>query len=318
MELASQREVVEGRKERMNMRPNLRFIEANKQQYAANVQRYLSREVSDDSNQWSMGIAILNPVMDETLQLPPDLAQALLARVPAGFQRVSLLKGVDYEWQKNVAVPQFNEEGIFSGVQLPSIEEFNGGDYHKTRVLTGYTKPDGTIIKPTHIPLEVSSDPEAIRLYQAHVLLHEFFHTVEVVLRTEENAKKLQLRPGRTFADWAQDFLESLKEEKLHTSYYSGVYHHALYDENHHLRQSVTPYDYAVRELMAEAFVAYQFDIISNPRGYTSFQSQSFGNAHPEQELLKHGGQSKRYGLMKELCDADLQLVKEAVTDKHS
>jgi hypothetical protein len=185
-------------------------------------------------------------------------------------------------------------------------------------VLTGYTKPDGTAIKPTHIPSEVSSDPLAVRLYQAHVLLHEFFHTVEVTLRSEETARKLQLRPGRTFADWANDFLESLRTEKQHTSNYAGVYHDAIYDEQDHLHSTVTPHDYAVREQMAEAFVAYLLDIISNPEGYTSFQSQSFGNTHPEQELLKHGGESRRYGLMKELCSASLQPIEESPTDKDS
>jgi hypothetical protein len=227
--------------------------------------------------------------------------------LPEGLQKVSRLQGVDYEWQQKVAVPKFNDEGILAGAQLRNIDEFQKGDYHKTRVLTGYTQPDGTVIKPTHIPSEVSSDPEAIKLYQAHVLLHEFFHTVEITLRSEETAKSLQLSPDRTFADWTRDFLESLKTEKQHTSNYAGVYHDAIYDEQNNLLTSTTPHDDAVREQMAEAFVAYLLDIISNPEGYTSFQIQSFGSTHPEQELLRHGGQSKRYGLMKELCTCQPQ-----------
>ncbi len=309
MEHLSHAELVEERKERMNMRPNLKFVEAHKPQYSANVERYLAGEVSPFSRQWADGIVMLDPVHDDTLQLDPAFACELLAHLPEGLQRVSKLLGVDYEWQKNVAVPKFDDEGVFTGAELPTIDEFHTGEYHNTRVLTGYTQTDGTIIKPTNIPSAVSDDPEAIRLYQAHVLLHEFFHTVEVVLRTEDTAKTLELAPGRTFADWTKDFLQSLQEEKRHTSHYAGVYHDALYDDQDTLLPTVTPHDYAVREQMAEAFVAYLLDIISNPEGYTSFQNQSFGNAHPEQELLQHGGQSKRYGLMKELCNAQLRIV---------
>lgn len=315
MDVLLHAELIEQRRERMNMRPNLAFIETHKTQYAANVNRYLSGEVSSFSRQWANAIVMLEPLNDQTLQLEPDFACELLAHLPEGIQRVSLLQGIDYEWQKNVAVPTFNDEGIFSGAELPGIEEFKAGEYHKTRVLTGYTQPDGTVIKPTHIPSEVSDDTDAVRLYQAHVLLHELFHTVEVMLRTEETAKKLQIHPGRTFADWANDFLESLRTEKQHTSNYAGVYHDSIYDEHGNLRSTVTAYDYAVREQMAEAFVAYLLDIISNPEGYTSFQNQSFGNTHPEQELLRHGGQSKRYGLMKELCHAPLHMIGEVPMD---
>ena len=309
MEAVTHAEIIEKRKERMNMRPNLEFIESNKPQYAANVERYLGGDISEFSRQWAESVHTKNVTNDETLQIEPDFARSLLAHLPEGLQRISHLETIDYEWQQKVAVPQFDEKGIFSGAQLPSIDEFKSEDYHRTRVLTGYTKPDGTEIKPTHIPSEVSDDPEAIRLYQAHVLLHEFFHTIEVILRDEESAKKLQLNPGRTFADWATDFLESLKVEKQHTSNYAGVYHEAIYDEEGNVHSTVTAHDYAIREQMAESFVAYLLDIISNSEGYTSFKSQSFGNTSPEQELLSHGGQSKRYGLMKELCNSQPQLI---------
>lgn len=318
MESLSHAELVENRKERMNMQPNLAFIETHKVHFAANVESYLQGEISEFSTQWANNVATENTITDNTSQLEAAFARNLLAHLPEGLQKVSHLKVIDYEWQKNVAVPKFDDEGIFVGAQLPSIEEFNAGEYHKTRVLTGYTKPDGTTIKPTHIPKEVSNDSEAIRLYQAHVLLHEFFHTVEALLRSEEAAKKLLLRTGRTFADWTKDFLESLAEEKQHTSNYAGVYRDAIYDDTGKIRPAITSHDFAVREQMAEAFVAYLLDIISNPEGYTSFQSQSFGNTHAEKELLLHGGQSKRYGLMKELCDAHLQLVDESPTDNYS
>lgn len=309
METVSHDEIVEERKERMNMRPNLEFIEKNKSQYVANVERYLGGGIPDFSRQWASSVNITNAIEDQTLQLEMAFARSLLAHIPEGIQRVSHLETLDYEWQQKVAVPKFDEDGIFSGVQLLSIDEFKSGGHHRTRVLTGYTKPDGSEIKPTHIPSEVSADPEAIRLYQAHVLLHEFFHTVEVTLRSEESANQLQLSPGRTFADWARDFLDSLKKEQQHTSYYSGVYHDAIYDGQGKMLPKVTPHDYAVREQMAEAFVAYLLDIISNSEGYTSFQNQSFGNTQPQKELTEHGGQSKRYGLMKELCDSQLQFV---------
>lgn len=302
-------QVAEERRERMNMRPNLEFIEENKPQYTANVQLFVDGEISDFSRKWADAIKILDNTDNKTLQITPKFARELLAHIPEGLQRVSHLKTIDYEWQHNVALPKFDDDGNFTGATLPSIQEFNASSVHKTRVLTGYTSPDGTTIKPTHIPKEVSGDPEAVRLYQTHVMLHEFFHTIEINLRSQETAQKLQLSEGRTFADWTKDFLKSMQEEKQHTSYYAGVYHDAIYDTVGDVCPTVTAHDYAIREQMAEVFVAYLLDIISNNHGYTSFQAQSFGNPQPEQELLKHGGQSKRYGLMKELCKSTPQII---------
>ncbi len=208
-----------------------------------------------------------------------------------------------------VGVPNFAEDGNLDRETLcrgvVTADEFvrKPQDYHPQRLLIGVTAQDGQTIFPTAIPSTVSTNPQAIRLYQLHVMLHEFFHTIELTRRDDEKSAAIVINraTGRTFADWARDYLRSLEEEKILTSEYSAVYADRLFDGQGNILPDVTPYDVPVREDMAEAWVASHFDIISNPHGYTSFSNYAFGNPHPEHQLRKHGVASKRAALMKEL-----------------
>lgn len=303
-------ERIEQNKEKTNLRLALGFVEKHLDQYKANVDRFLTGKEFPESRAFadSVNFDFEKANQAAPLQITPEETRNLIAHISPALTRISALKTVNFQFHDKVAVPDFVEDGNLSkkrcrGVVL--MDEFvnEPENYHPQRMLIGLTIPDGSTIYTTAIPPTVSNHPEAVRLYQLHVMLHEFFHTIELPRRGDEEASKVILNPstGRTFADWSRDYLSSLEEEKLLTSEYSDVYRDELFDNQGRILEGITPYDDPVREDMAEAWVASHFDIISNPRGYTSFSNESFGNLHPENQLLAHGNQSLRAGLMKEL-----------------
>jgi hypothetical protein len=309
-ETPSQAEAIERNKEKTNLRLALAFVEKHLNQYQANVDRFLSGEEFPASRAFAEQIAFDFEKANQSvpLQITPDEIKTLIAHVSPGLIRYSELKTVNFTHHNKVALPDFGEDGNLSAKRCRGAvpaDEFvrEPENYHPHRILIGLTTQDGKTIFPMAIPSTVSNDPEAIRIYQLHVMLHEFFHTIENTRRDDEKASAMVINPsnGRTFADWSKDYLASLADEKLLTSEYSQVYTSELFDEQGAILPAVTPYGDPVREDMAEAWVASHFDIISNPHGYTSFSSFPFGNARSQDQLLAHGVASKRAALMKEL-----------------
>lgn len=304
-------EQIERKKEKCNMRPELAFVERHLTQYLSNVQRFLEGEKGDLSYALAEGITFVN-VPQGDLQITPQDVQALISRLSPDLTQLSHLKTVDYAHQGKVAIPNFDEKGNLdkekpcSGV-IP-IDEYESGDF-KQRMLIGSTSTDGERITMTAIPPSVSDNLLAKRLYQLHVFLHEYFHTIELPLRSEELSRKVRLltEPGRTLADWAGEYWRTLAVEKQLTSMYAEVYRDEIYTPDGYVNAKTTsPYHFAVREDMAEAFVASHFDIISNPYGYTSFQTYPFGNPDTAQTLRDHGVASNRAALMEELRTAKI------------
>ena len=82
-----------------------------------------------------------------------------------------------------VPVPGFDDDGNLDPkqVQTMSTAEFLESDHHQSRVLIGNS--NGPQISQTVIPEGVSNDTEARKMYQTHVFLHEFFHTIELPLK---------------------------------------------------------------------------------------------------------------------------------------
>jgi hypothetical protein len=293
--------------ETTNLRPALAFVEAHLPLYQANLDRYLQKEVHSDSREWVSRLKFENAEFDQTLQIEPQMVKELYSRLSPALLGASKLESVDYAWQKKVIAPVFNEDGSIQTAHLVLHDAFPG-QYHPQRVFVGWTDgrddQKGKMVRSSFIPPSVSENPEAVRMYQAHVMLHEFFHTIELPIRSTETASQLLLdSSGRSFADWRRDFVDSLEEEPQFTSEYGEVYRDGIFQENGRLKEDIDIFGLAVSEQMAESFVAYHLDIISNAQGYRSFRSQSFGNARPQDQLLKHGGQSKRFGLLKEFCD---------------
>lgn len=307
----SQAEGIERNKEKTNLRLALAFVEKHRDQYRGNVDRFLSGEESPESRAFAEQVTFdfTNADQAVALQVTPDETKKLIAHVSPALVRLSALKTVNFQYHNKVGVPNFAEDGNLDPQKrcrgVVSADEFirEPENYHPQRMLIGLTARDGSTIYPTAIPSTVSNDTEAVRLYQLHVMLHEFFHTIELPRRDDAKASAIIMNPstGRTFADWSRDYLSSLEEEKILTSEYSEVYRGELFDDQGRVMAGVTPYDDPVREDMAEAWVASHFDIISNPHGYTSFSNFPFGNAHPERQLLAHGVASRRAALMKEL-----------------
>lgn len=308
---------IEKNKDRTNLRSALIFVEDNLDQYKANVARFFAADIFPESWALAQNIQFANVDDSVPLQITPHETQALIAHIAPSLIRLSALKTIDFRHHAKVLVPNFADDGNLDPQKacrggVPADEFVREADqYHPERILIGLTANDAQTIFPTAIPPTVSADPEAVRLYQLHVMLHELFHTIEMPRRNEQAAQKLSFRDssGRTFADWSREYLESLSQERLLTSAYSSVYHDRLFDGNGNVLASVTPYDFALREDMAEAWVASHFDIISNPHGYTSFRSFPFGNEHPQQELLQHGLASRRAALMNELRVSEIGLV---------
>lgn len=306
----SQAEQIERNKDKTNLRLALAFVEQHLPHYQANVHRFLSGEVFPESREFAEGRTFDFEKADQNvpLQITPDDTRNLIAHINPALVRHSALKTVNYRYHHLVALPDFAEDGNLSERKCRGavpVGEFvaEPENYHPQRMLIGTTSLDGTTISPTAIPSTVSNNAEAVRLYQLHVMLHEFFHTIESPRRSDEKSAAIVLdaTSGRTFADWSHDYLRSLETEKMLTSEYSNVYSNQLFDGQGKILSGVTPYDDPVREDMAEAWVASHFDIISNPHGYTSFSNFAFGNPHPEHQLRKHGVASKRAALMKEL-----------------
>lgn len=309
-ELQGNSERIERNKDKTDLRRALAFVEAHIDQYQANVDRFLIGEGYPESKVWADGIEIVNVTEDDTLQITPEEIRRLFAHISPNLTRLSKLKAVDFTFQDRVIIPGFDEEGNLdqTKITLAIAKDFPQADQHPYRLLIGHTESNGSKIRPFAIPKSVSSDPHAVKLYQFHVMLHEFFHTIESTLRTDESAGKVFLSEGRSFADWKRDYLRSLEQEPLLTSEYSEVYRDRLFDEDGKLKADLSPYEYGVCEDQAEAFVASHFDMISNPRGYTSFSNELFGNLHPEAQLLTHGNQSLRAGLMKELRSSNFTI----------
>jgi len=304
-------ERVERNKDKTDLRRALSYVEGHLSQYQANVDLFLSGDGYRESRTWADGIDFQNVTEDETLQITPDEVRNLFAHVSPELIKLSKLKAVDYTFQGKVIVPGFDEEGNLeqTKITLAPAAGFPADGQHPHRLLIGHTENDGSKIRPFAIPQSISSDSKAIKLYQLHVMLHEFFHTIESTLRSDESAAKVLLGGQRSFADWRRDYLKSLEQEPLLTSEYSEVYRDKIFTEGGTLQENLSPYDYAVCEDQAESFVASHFGIISNPRGYTSFSSEPFGNAQPEKQLLAHGNQSLRAGLMKELRNARITVI---------
>ena len=279
---------IEANKDQYDLRPCLEFIENHLPEYRHALSDFLKRPASPYFTEWQKEIDIAGITYDDTLQLPPARAFEVLSHLPEGMLKASGLKTIDYAKQAIVPVPQFDADGKWTyKVDEVHTSQMGTGSIHPSRMLIGQTTKQGTSITETAIPKTVSNNPEAIELYQIHVLLHEFFHTIEIPFRNKSDAESPLLMPqGKTFAEWIRDFKNSMIEEPAFTSSYAATYKDSLLAGNY----------YALAEQMAESFVAYLLDIVPSPDGYTSFKQFDCGGTN-----FTKTGSSKRFLLMKEL-----------------
>lgn len=155
----------------------------------------------------------------------------------------------------------------------------------------------------------MSKDKKAVYLYQIHVLLHEFFHTVDYPRRDPEERSKILLQvDGKqfTFQDWWLAFEELILSgiEPQCVSSYANTYFEDLNQKTK--KSDYNKFTHALAEQICETFVAYQLWIISNDEGWTNFKIENFGNIVQLEKQLKDESKSAnlKWILMDKLCRA--------------
>ncbi|MEK7461408.1 MAG: hypothetical protein AAB647_04325 [Patescibacteria group bacterium] len=308
----SEAEKVEANKDKLDLKPNIDFVSANIDKFETGLDSIYQREPDEDSKAWSEGIAFGGTDDIVSPQVSSDECKQILARMPKSLIEMSKLETVDYHTFGNVRVipvPGFNEQGNFdsSKVQLVPVSEFPRKGDHPSRILVGVS--NGTKIYPTPIPKSVSEDERAVYLYQVHVLLHEFFHTVDYPRRSPEDRSKILLEvDGQqfTFQDWWMAFEELILSgnEPQCVSSYANTYFDDLNQETREI--DYKKFTHALAEQICETFVACQLDIISNDEGWTDFKKEGFGNVSQLTKHVKEESESAnlKWVLMDKLCRA--------------
>lgn len=304
-------EEIERNKDLMDLKPDLDYVIQHAHLYRAAISDLLARPIDEGAHERIGAIAVTHVTRDATLQLAPERALEVLAHLPGGLLQISGLTELDYCYQGFVPIPKFNERGFFDGCEglvladtFPdTIEDGTHKAYHPTRILIGNT--DRGVIRPSFLPRTVCDNREAVEIYQIHVLLHEFFHTIEGRFRSPEMARTLRMRfengSEMNFEEWRRAFIQSMLEtEPLYTSRYAQTY-----------ADKITPGEslasYAVAEQLCETFVAYVLGRAPSESGYEDFRTFSFGNLHPEKQLIKGYG-SIRHELMDKFFKARFEI----------
>lgn len=310
----SEAEEVEANKNKLDLKPNIDFVSANKDKFEESIVRILHKELDEDSKSWSEQIVFSGTDDIVSPQVSPDECKQLLARMPKSLINMSKLQTVDYHTFGNVRVipiPGFDEQGNFdsSKVQLVPVSEFPREEDHPSRILVGVS--NGKAIYPTPIPKTVSEDERAVYLYQVHVLLHEFFHTIDYPRRNSEERSKILLEVNGqqfTFQDWWLAFEELILSgnEPQCVSIYANTYFNDLNQETR--EADYNKFTHALAEQICETFVAYQLGIISNDEGWTDFKKESFGNVSQLTKQVKEESESAnlKWVLMDKLCRASV------------
>lgn len=340
----SDAEKIEANKDKLDLKPNVDFVSTNKDKFETGVNGILQKEPDKESIDWSENITF-NGVEDIVFpQISPDECKKILARMPKSLIQLSKLEKIDYHLFNSgkhlLPVPGFNEDGSFNPAKVFAIEsgqfprkkdsefpiyryykqedgtwtfsgknEMTEEEDHPSRILVGVS--NGTKIYPTPIPKSVSEDERAVYLYQFHVLLHEFLHTIDYPRRNPEDRSKILLEvDGQqfTFQDWWLAFEELIlsgKEPQCVSSYANTYFD----DLNEALKESdYGSFTSALAEQICETFVAYQLNIISNDEGWNNFKSESFGNVEQLTKFAKQesGSANFKWILMDKLCRANV------------
>ncbi len=288
-ERTAAREALEEKKDRTNLKRELDFVGNHREAYRAHAEKFFEKPEYPESRAFCEGLTFPN-YDAEKAQISPDEIKSIIARIPPHIVARSSLKEIDYSWQDSLPVPAFDAEGNldFSKIEILTKEEFAASKHHKERALIGYTSSStdtneagkteySTLIRPTHIPEGVSNDPELVQYYQMHVMMHEFFHTVEMPLRSQEAAKEwvINKMTGRTFADWVQDYTKAVADEKIPSSHYASVYADDIFQGG----KEPVPYSYPVVEWMCEDWVGTVFGVVPNSAGDTDFAARRLTTA---------------------------------------
>ena len=124
------------------------------------------------------------------------------------------------------------------------------------------------------LPETVYENKKAAELYQMHVLVHKFFHTVEQPLMAPGEKSKVMLATADTqftLQDWWNKFEEIFSSQmRGFVSRYASGHGKALNATTK--RTDPGKFDRALAEQICESFAAYQLSIAPNDSDWTSFK----------------------------------------------
>jgi len=297
--------VVEERKDRLNLKPELDFVIEHLADYRAGLARLLARPIDPRSAEIAGRVEFCDydqiDLAGQRRQLSPDLAIQILKRMPASLLALSQLGAVVYS--DNVPVPNFASDGAFEGgtewvKESDFLEKVGNEELHPSRILVGVS--NGEIIWSTPIPSTVCEDDEAVSMYQIHVFLHEFFHTVERGLR-QLVGQPIEDRPAEISEDEVKSrflnlcglFMDEVRGGYFRpVSRYSSTYEETLLAEGHRNHDA---YRQALAEEMCETFVAYQLGLVPPSSEPTSRDPEYL---HKSKENI-----AKRLRIMQMICN---------------
>jgi hypothetical protein len=304
----SKEEQIEANKDKLDLKPNVDFVSKNVALYELGIKKILQASLAKEREERIDDIEFINLDKISYPQVSPEECQAILLWMPKVLLDLSRLKTVNYYYWSHVPVPEYDENGDFVACKwVVHVDEFPWNE-HPTRVLVGNS--DGFNINPSAIPKTVSEDEVACYLYQVHVFLHEFFHTIEYN-RTVDEKSQIILETDWvqfSFQDWWQEFEDlilSWNEPKCVSSY-ANTYFNKI---NIELKDKDNwAFTYALAENICETFVAYHLNIISNDDWWTDFKSESFWNVGQLSKFIKWEAESanQKWILMDKLCRASL------------
>lgn len=269
---------VEQRKDNFDLRRELLFVAENLKQYTTALKRLSSLPVNREPSQLLSSLSFLDIDCSRGPQLGPEDIRDMLSRMPEALSGASKLGSVAYS--SMIPLPKFDERGIFNGnAEWVEYEEFPRQGDHPYRILIGVS--DGSRITLTPIPRRVSDNFQAGVIYQNHVFLHEFFHTLDYPRRNPETRNKLVFSSdGRefTFQDFWGEFSDiCLKPGCTPVSMYAA----SRFPELAANERGSEGFDSALGEQICESFVGYLMGILPNERGDTDFRA-----THPREHRL--------------------------------
>lgn len=272
--------IVEKNKEKLNLKPCIDFVARYISNYEEGLNKLLAQPISNESKAFADSKAFNDLEALVEPQLHPEEIKRIISVMPEPLIRLSKLTNVTYE--RIIPVPIYDKDGNFSrNVELVDHTEFPRPQDHPSRILVGRSNGTGIYLNP--IPAIVSNNEEAVKIYQTHVFLHEFLHTIDYPRRNEQLRKAVLLEcNGKMFT--LQDLWESFERLYLSkgnkpVSRYAGNYSDKL--NNAIKTEYPGEFDSAVGEQICESFAGYMLGIISNDDGDVNFKK-----AHPEEYKL--------------------------------
>lgn len=279
------KEQVEANRNLLDMRPALDFVGKHKAIYAANLSGRIQASKQAGDGGRALRVDSISAIGEPNHLAYLQIGQAgrirdLLFLMPTSILEMSYLKTISFEeYDGLVVVPGFDEFGYFDRRQVKAVplNSFPQKGEHPSRILLGQS--NGETIRMMAIPPSVSEDRDAVSYFQAHVFVHEFFHSIEYPRRADRSVVKLYSHDGNSFTleDWWQEYsnLVLFGQETEPVSFYSAAYGRDLSPDV--LMVDKERYDRALAEDMAECFVAYLLDITPNSKGELSFKQRSLG-----------------------------------------